>query len=127
MDIVLAVFLWLAPLALLLALTGFLVRKAFGRLPGWFYPGALLLSVGIALWCQIWIMGQDGGLEILLALVVEVNAVVAAVLVAVAWVVSIVRARKSRERTARTPPGSGESTAEDQTSPRMNFSTSSLA
>ncbi|MCD5314318.1 hypothetical protein, partial [Kineosporia babensis] len=50
--------------------------------------------------CQVWISKQDGGLEILGAMVAEVNAAVAAVVVAVAWVVRTVR---SRSRAGKDP------------------------
>ena len=94
MDIVLGVFLWIAPLTLILVLLGLVLRKFLGVLPQWLLAVALVLCLGIMAWCHVWISRQDGGLQTLPAMAAEVNAAVAAVVVAVAWVVRAVRSRR---------------------------------
>ncbi|GAB3285611.1 hypothetical protein GCM10027456_81110 [Kineosporia babensis] len=53
MDIIVAVFVWIAPLALVLALIGFVLRKVLGSLPQWLFGVALVLCLGIVAWCEV--------------------------------------------------------------------------
>ena len=106
MDIEVAVFLWLAPLAMVLVLIGLVLSKLLGGLPQWLYAGALLLCLGIVVWAQVWMSEQDGGLEILGAWVAQVNAAVAAVVVAVAWGVRIIRIIRTRREHKDQEPDS---------------------
>ncbi|MCD5350561.1 hypothetical protein [Kineosporia mesophila] len=88
-----------APLTVLLAICGGLLRAFRGQLPGWYFPVGLVVCLVILIWAEIWVReNTDGGLDAIPALIVEVNVVLAAAALILAWVVWKVRAvRKTQE------------------------------
>lgn len=101
MDIV-WVILAFGSLTLLFVIVGGLLRAYLGRLPGWFYIGALAVCALILVWVTIWdARNPDAELDAVPAMVAAVNAVIAAMALAAAWVVQ----RLGRARQTRAPGG----------------------
>ncbi len=89
-------------LTLVFAIVGGLLRAYLGRLPGWFYLGALAVCALILIWATIWdAQNPDAELDAIPVLTAAANAVVAAGALAIAWVVQ--RLRHARQTRA---PGS---------------------